>query len=103
MGVHNCPLNMKVLLMIAASIVAIMGLATVEEIEVQSFVVCNTDGTPGLSWAEVELCEDNFGAMLTALNITIPSEDDFNAADLNGDGVLMLEEWENANGNGAAV
>ena len=32
--------------------------------------------------------------MLVAQNITIPSKEDFDAADINGDGTLMFEEWE---------
>ena len=32
--------------------------------------------------------------MLAEQNIPIPSEEDFDAADLNQDGILMFEEWE---------
>ena len=31
--------------------------------------------------------------MLDALNIDIPTKEDFDAADLNGDGTLLFEEW----------
>ena len=32
--------------------------------------------------------------MLAEQNIPIPSQEDFDAADLNKDGILMFEEWE---------
>merc|ERR1712115_429074 len=47
-----------------------------------------------LSLDEVEACEDMFGDQLEELGIALPSEDDFNASDLNGDGTLLFEEWE---------
>ena len=31
--------------------------------------------------------------MLAALCIDIPTEEDFESADLNGDGTLLFEEW----------
>jgi len=60
----------------------------------KAFEQCDTDGDDGLSWDEVEACEDAFGDMLEEKGIALPSEDDFNASDLNGDGILLFEEWE---------
>ena len=34
-----------------------------------------------------------FADLLAEQNIPIPSEEDFDAADLNQDGILMFEEW----------
>merc|ERR1711962_48189 len=62
--------------------------------EMEAFEKCETDGVDGLSWDEVEACEDMFGDQLEELGIALPSEDDFNASDLNGDGTLLFEEWE---------
>merc|ERR1711955_16144 len=66
----------------------------VVEWEMKAFEQCDTDGDDGLSWDEVEACEDAFGDMLEEKGIALPSEDDFNASDLNGDGILLFEEWE---------
>eukprot|EP00091_Calanus_sinicus_P013534 TRINITY_DN3001_c0_g1_i1.p1 TRINITY_DN3001_c0_g1~~TRINITY_DN3001_c0_g1_i1.p1 ORF type:complete len:114 (-),score=50.59 TRINITY_DN3001_c0_g1_i1:101-442(-) len=49
---------------------------------------------PGLTWDEVEKCEAKFADLLANQNIPIPSKEDFDAADLNEDGTLMFEEWE---------
>ena len=43
---------------------------------------------------EVKTCEERFANVLAAKDIAVPTEDDFKAADLNGDGVLMFKEWE---------
>merc|ERR1712115_72685 len=69
-------------------------LPDVVKYEMQAFEQCETDGVDGLSWDEVEACEDMFGDQLEELGIALPSEDDFNASDLNGDGTLLFEEWE---------
>merc|ERR1712133_93731 len=66
----------------------------VGEWEMKAFEQGDTDGDDGLSWDEVEACEDAFGDMLEEKGIALPSEDDFNASDLNGDGILLFEEWE---------
>merc|ERR1712126_760285 len=69
-------------------------LPDVVKYEMQAFEQCENDGVDGLSWDEVEACEDMFGDQLEELGIALPSEDDFNASDLNGDGTLLFEEWE---------
>ena len=47
----------------------------------------------GLTWREVESCEERFADMLTMEDIPVPSKEDFDAADLDGDGTLTMEEW----------
>ena len=47
----------------------------------------------GLTWREVERCEERFADMLTMEDIPVPSKEDFDAADLDGDGTLTMEEW----------
>merc|ERR1719431_1675590 len=58
-----------------------------------AFSNCNTDHDAGLSWQEVRECEVRFGAILNVLGLIPPSEDDFDAFDRNGDGILEYGEW----------
>jgi len=62
-----------------------------EELEVVAFDVCNTDGTEGLTWAEIEECEAKFCDLLP---IGCPTKDDFERFDFNKDGILTLTEWK---------
>ena len=48
----------------------------------------------GLTWEEVKSCEKRFAALLDAQNIPIPLNSDFESADLNADGTLLFEEWQ---------
>ena len=48
---------------------------------------CEIDG---LTWNEVELCEDKFCEMLT---ITCPTKTDFESFDVNEDGILTIKEF----------
>eukprot|EP00092_Neocalanus_flemingeri_P018559 GFUD01020096.1.p1 GENE.GFUD01020096.1~~GFUD01020096.1.p1 ORF type:complete len:187 (-),score=36.37 GFUD01020096.1:150-710(-) len=66
------------------------GCGVVANVEEAAFVECETDGEVGLTWTEVENCEDKFGDF----GIPLPTIDDFNFFDLNGDGTLLLEEWQ---------
>merc|ERR1719508_615251 len=61
------------------------------EDELDAFRICNMDDTAGLTWEEVKTCEEEYAEMLAGQNV--PSEEDFQNADLNGDGTLMFEEW----------
>ena len=47
-----------------------------------------------MTWEEVESCEKVFAEVFAAQNITEPTEEDFNSADLNSDGILFFQEWE---------
>ena len=58
-----------------------------------AFSVCESDKMFGLTWHEVKSCEERYSDLLVAHDIPVPSEDDFNQADENNDGVLMFEEW----------
>merc|ERR1711962_749470 len=69
-------------------------LPDVEELEMQAFEQCESDGEEGLTWDEVEACEAIFGPMLTDQGIVLPTEEDFHASDLNKDGILLLKEWK---------
>eukprot|EP00092_Neocalanus_flemingeri_P070493 GFUD01086539.1.p1 GENE.GFUD01086539.1~~GFUD01086539.1.p1 ORF type:complete len:149 (-),score=29.20 GFUD01086539.1:99-545(-) len=66
------------------------GCGVVANVEEAAFVLCETDGEVGLTWTEVENCEDKFGDF----GIPLPTIEDFNFFDLNGDGTLLLEEWQ---------
>merc|ERR1711955_158891 len=61
-------------------------LPDVEELEMQDFEQCESDGKEGLTWNEVDACEATFGPMLT--------EEDFQASDVNKDGILLYKEWK---------
>merc|ERR1712126_725268 len=61
-------------------------LPDVEELEMQDFEQCESDGKEGLTWNEVDACEATFGLMLT--------EEDFQASDVNKDGILLYKEWK---------
>ena len=62
--------------------------------ERMAFMVCDSDRMMGLNWQEVKSCEERFAALLDAQNIPIPSKADFESADLNEDGTLLFEEWQ---------
>merc|ERR1712098_139091 len=66
----------------------------IEELEMLAFEQCESDGEEGLTWDEVEECEEIFGPMLTDQGIVLPTEEDFQASDLNKDGILLLREWK---------
>ena len=68
----------------------------VEEIqffEMMAFKVCDSDKMMGLTWKEVEKCEERFADLLTLEDIPIPSKDDFDSADEDRDGILYKREW----------
>merc|ERR1712117_620044 len=64
------------------------------EDERKAFALCDMDKMVGLTWREVENCEERLGDMLLEKGIPLPSKEDFDNADLNGDGTLLFEEWE---------
>jgi len=70
---------------------AVPSITHLEELEVVAFDVCNTDGTEGLTWAEIEECEAKFCDLLP---IGCPTKDDFERFDFNKDGILTLTEWK---------
>merc|ERR1712126_252525 len=47
----------------------------IEELEMQAFEQCESDGEEGLTWDEVEECEALFGPMLTDQGIDLPTEE----------------------------
>merc|ERR1712243_391315 len=49
-------------------------LADIEELVMQAFEQCESDGEEGLTWDEVEECEALFGPMLTDQGIDLPTE-----------------------------
>ena len=62
--------------------------------EKMAFVLCDSDKMVGLTWHEVEMCEERFADTLAMENINVPRKEDFDNADLNGDGTLIMKEWE---------
>ena len=63
--------------------------------EMMAFKVCDSDKMMGLTWPEVQKCEERFGDLLALEDIPIPSKEDFDSADGDKDGVLYKEEWNN--------
>ena len=66
------------------------GIENANALTLEAFKVCNLDDNDGLTWDEVEQCEDEFCEMLT---ITCPTKTDFKSFDSNGDGTLTIEEY----------
>ena len=56
----------------------------------KAFVQCENDGIYGLSWNEVNQCEDKFCGML---NVSCPTKERFNFFDVDKDGILTWEEY----------
>merc|ERR1712179_639041 len=81
-----------VLLLTAFSLA--QGVPDIMELEMDAFELCESDKEDGLTWEEVEDCEEEFGEELSSQGITVPTEEDFNAADLNNDGTLLFAEWK---------
>ena len=59
---------------------------------IQAFIKCDVDGQMGLSWGEIEKCEEEFCPMLA---VPCPNQENFDAYDENGDGNLTVEEYFN--------
>eukprot|EP00091_Calanus_sinicus_P003687 TRINITY_DN1384_c0_g1_i1.p1 TRINITY_DN1384_c0_g1~~TRINITY_DN1384_c0_g1_i1.p1 ORF type:complete len:151 (-),score=76.09 TRINITY_DN1384_c0_g1_i1:90-497(-) len=94
--IQNKP-NMKCVIIICGFLCFVQGmqiLPELEETERKAFQMCDSDRMIGLTWREVEKCEVRFADYLEEQDIPIPSKEDFEAADLNADGTLMFEEWE---------
>jgi len=66
----------------------------IEALEKKSFKVCDEDEDGGLSWDEVEMCEEQFGQFVNLDHL--PDKNDFDHFDTDGNGILFLEEWEAA-------
>merc|ERR1711894_353107 len=64
-------------------------------VETLAYDVCNTDGEEGLSWAEVEDCEELYCHLLP--EISCPTKEEFEFFDMDGNGILTWSEWQLAN------
>ena len=81
------------------------------KIEKAAFTLCDNEDDNALTWDEVMTCEvstmnyslhfDYMHISLffqekynTYLSMELPTQDDFNFYDVNGDGTLTMEEWE---------
>merc|ERR1711976_615884 len=63
-------------------------------LEWMSFDVCDENGDGGLTWQEVEDCINAYGAFINVDKL--PSKEDFEHFDTNGDGTLYYDEWAEA-------
>merc|ERR1712062_411403 len=68
--------------------------SAVEREEEIAFAACDTDQAEGLTWQEVEQCEEKYLLLLAEVGIEAPSKADFEAADLDGNGALLFKEWK---------
>merc|ERR1712117_31734 len=68
--------------------------SAVEQEEEIAFAACDTDQVEGLTWQEVERCEEKYLLLLGEVGIEAPSKADFEAADLDGNGALLFKEWK---------
>ena len=64
--------------------------------EIIAFDLCESEPTngEGLTWKEVEDCEEKFKKVAEKNNIYLPSKQDFDDSDMDKDGVLMFPEWK---------
>ena len=70
-----------------------MPVEEIQFLEMRAFKVCDSDKMMGLTWLEVEKCEERFADLLALEDITVPSKEVFDSADADQDGVLYIEEW----------
>ena len=56
-----------------------------------AFEECEKDGVSGLSWNEIQECEDSFCHMLT---IPCPTKRNFDFYDINRNGILTIKEYK---------
>merc|ERR1712192_295263 len=68
--------------------------SAVEQEEELAFAACDTDQVEGLTWQEVEHCEEKYLLLLTEVGIEAPTKADFEAADLDANGALLFKEWK---------
>merc|ERR1712179_198396 len=100
----SCPAIMTPVLSLLLTVLALTQGSTsdttpdIMELEKTAFKLCESDHTEGLTWDEVEECEDTYGEELLAQGLAVPSYQDFKDADTNGDGILMFEEWMDSMG-----
>ena len=64
-----------------------------ETLELAAFELCDMDRMVGLTWREVEACEERFAGVLEDQGIAVPTLEMFQEADEDGNGVLYYEEW----------
>merc|ERR1711936_504547 len=68
--------------------------SAVEQEEEIAFAACDTDQVEGLTWQEVEQCEEKYLLLLAEVGIEAPTKAEFEAADLDGNGALLFKEWK---------
>merc|ERR1712013_140612 len=100
MGIITITINiMAIRIIILGIIMAITTFVSCREIsqdlreaEKKAFALCDYDRMIGLTWEEVFKCEERFKKNITEMRI--PTKEDFDNANLNGDKILLFEEWE---------
>ena len=60
----------------------------------QLTTTCDSDGTDGVSWEELESCMKEYQEKMDEREIPRPSREKFNSLDTNSDGILTDAEWQ---------
>merc|ERR1712037_803704 len=69
-----------------------MGPVTTDDsFETLAFGVCNSDGVEGLSWAEVEQCQEKYRKLLSVKFVS-PTKEHFEYVDADRNGILTWSE-----------
>ena len=55
---------------------------------------CNSDGTDGVSWQELQSCMKKHKKEMAEHQIPQPSREEFNSVDNNSDGIVTDAEWK---------
>merc|ERR1711935_125208 len=89
-------------MILAISLIALLGVmsgeasfADVATAEFEAFARCDTDRMIGLTWREVEQCEELYSDWFSANSQKVPTREDFDFFDEDKDGTLTKEEWFN--------
>merc|ERR1712106_408693 len=61
--------------------------------EFESFARCDTDKMIGLTWSEVQQCEELYSDWFSENSQKMPTKEDFDFFDEDKDGTLTKEEW----------
>ena len=88
---------LRVSLLVILAIIIQAVLSTTDEkteaLEKAAFEMCDMDRMVGLTWREVEACEERYAGALEDQGIAVPTKEMFEEADEDGNGVLFYEEW----------
>merc|ERR1719334_140998 len=68
------------------------------KISIAAIAACETNNKPGLTWEETSACTTKFADQIKHHQIPLPTQAMFQQNDVNGDGVVTVEEFKQASG-----